>query len=565
MRRARPPIALLAGAVLLSSPAHAEDPARRINILNFKPTPGEGLTTDDARPLGHLVLRASTWFDLSAEPLYASGSNRDEYLAVERMVTGHLTFAFGLWDRVELGALFPVVLHAAGDAGVGSLAPLSGVSPGDLRISPKIRIYGEKNGFNLSLSPSFSIPTGTDDANAGEKGATFEPELAAAYHFREGSSLKLNVGYRLRPQVAFGRLLVDDEVTFSAGFSAHITGVFGLSGEVFGALGVNENTDDPNQSLDAAERPVEALGSLDFDFGDHMLVVGGGAGLTHGYGAPLYRAFLGWNGTFDLKPPPDQDLDGVDDADDRCDTEPEDRDGFRDDDGCPDPDNDNDGLADTSDQCPLDAEDRDDFEDADGCPDPDNDKDGVADSTDKCPVDAEDQDSFEDADGCPDLDNDNDSFSDNLDKCPLEPETKNGVTDDDGCPDEAAVQINEGKIEFKEPILFALNLANIDQRSSQLLDDIAALIAANPQLTKIRIEGHTDLLGNPAFNLKLSEDRAKAVLDALVARGIAADRFTSQGFGPSRPLCKERTPACDAKNRRTELILVEVNGKPVTP
>ncbi len=81
----------------------------------------------------------------------------------------------------------------------------------------------------------------------------------------------------------------------------------------------------------------------------------------------------------------DRDHDGIYDTDDKCPDQPEDRDGFQDEDGCPDPDNDGDGIPDVKDKCPNEAEDVDDFQDADGCPDPDNDNDGIPDINDACP------------------------------------------------------------------------------------------------------------------------------------------------------------------------------------
>src|SRR6185436_765939 len=101
----------------------------------------------------------------------------------------------------------------------------------------------------------------------------------------------------------------------------------------------------------------------------------------------------------------------------------------------PDPDPDKDGILGDADKCPNDPEDKDGFQDDDGCPDLDNDGDGIADAQDKCPMEPEDKDGFEDDNGCPDLDNDNDGVPDAADKCPMEPETKNGYQDEDGCPD----------------------------------------------------------------------------------------------------------------------------------
>src|SRR5688572_14993098 len=65
----------------------------------------------------------------------------------------------------------------------------------------------------------------------------------------------------------------------------------------------------------------------------------------------------------------DSDGDGIMDPDDKCKDEPEDKDGYQDEDGCPDPDNDSDGILDKADKCPMDPEDKDGFEDEDGCPD----------------------------------------------------------------------------------------------------------------------------------------------------------------------------------------------------
>ena len=97
----------------------------------------------------------------------------------------------------------------------------------------------------------------------------------------------------------------------------------------------------------------------------------------------------------------DRDRDGVLDLDDRCPEELEDRDGYRDTDGCPDADNDRDGIPDLTDRCPDAPEDADGFEDGDGCPEPDNDLDGIPDAYDQCPRTPEDRDGFEDQDGCP--------------------------------------------------------------------------------------------------------------------------------------------------------------------
>jgi OOP family OmpA-OmpF porin len=120
-------------------------------------------------------------------------------------------------------------------------------------------------------------------------------------------------------------------------------------------------------------------------------------------------------------------------------------------------DKDGDGILDNVDKCPSEPEDKDGFEDEDGCPDPDNDKDGILDVADKCPNEPEDKDGFEDEDGCPDPDNDKDGILDKDDKCPNEP----GVPPD-GCPKKYnLVVVTETKIELKQTVYFDTNKATI--------------------------------------------------------------------------------------------------------
>ncbi len=136
---------------------------------------------------------------------------------------------------------------------------------------------------------------------------------------------------------------------------------------------------------------------------------------------------------------PDRDLDGISNEDDYCTAEPEDVDGFEDEDGCPDPDNDFDGLEDHEDSCPNFPEDLDGFEDEDGCPDTDNDQDNIIDANDRCPSQPETINQYRDEDGCPDRgvgnDYDGDGVIDSEDACPFHPEEFNGVLDEDGCPE----------------------------------------------------------------------------------------------------------------------------------
>ncbi len=260
------------------------------------------------------------------------------------------------------------------------------------------------------------------------------------------------------------------------------------------------------------------------------------------------------HGRCDLPPgPADRDHDGILDDVDKCPDQPEDKDGFEDEDGCPDPDNDKDGIADPGDKCPNEPEDKDKFEDEDGCPDPDNDTDGIADPTDKCPIDPEDKDGFEDEDGCPDPDNDKDGVLDAADKCPNEP----GPPDSDGCPKKFQhIVVTQEKIELKQKIFFDTNKSTIQPRSFSLLDEIGTVLKSRPTMT-VRIEGHTDSRGKRAHNMQLSQSRAESVRQHLVGLGIDAARMEAKGYGPDQPIETNKTVAGREKNRRVEFIITQ--------
>ncbi len=260
---------------------------------------------------------------------------------------------------------------------------------------------------------------------------------------------------------------------------------------------------------------------------------------------------LGLVGYIDLfKGKSDRDGDGIGDSADACPKEAEDRDGFEDEDGCPDLDNDGDGIADSNDKCPNDAEDLDTFEDADGCVDADNDADGIVDTKDKCPNQAEDKDGFADDDGCVDADNDEDGVADIADLCPNDAETINEFLDKDGCPD-TGLQEFAGVI---EGIKYSSSSSLIDVISYPVLNRAAEVLMERPEI-QLTIEGHTDSTGSDALNKKLSQERAEAVRQYLISKGVGPDRLKVIAKGEAEPIADNRTAAGRARNRRIEFKL----------
>lgn len=105
-------------------------------------------------------------------------------------------------------------------------------------------------------------------------------------------------------------------------------------------------------------------------------------------------------------------------------------------------------------------------------------------------------------------------------------------------------------------VTFENNSATLTPQGQAVIVNIAGILRSHPTV-KIRIEGHTDSRGSAAANLALSQARALAVLNALKAQGIAADRLGAAGFGESRPKVPDTTDANRAINRRVELIVVQ--------
>ena len=262
---------------------------------------------------------------------------------------------------------------------------------------------------------------------------------------------------------------------------------------------------------------------------------------------------------FDIYCFKDTDNDGLTDDVDACPEVPEDVDGFEDEDGCPDLDNDADGILDADDACPDTAEDADGFEDEDGCPDLDNDADGILDTDDACPMDAEDMDGFEDEDGCPEIDNDMDGIADTEDQCPLDPEDYDGFEDDDGCPEEGSgmVLLTCDEIVISDKVYFDTASDVIQERSFELLSQVAQVLTSVTYITLIEVAGHTDDRGDDAYNLDLSERRAASVMRYLTEAGVDASRLTSVGYGETVPIAPNTTSAGRTENRRVGFVIRE--------
>jgi OOP family OmpA-OmpF porin len=104
-------------------------------------------------------------------------------------------------------------------------------------------------------------------------------------------------------------------------------------------------------------------------------------------------------------------------------------------------------------------------------------------------------------------------------------------------------------------INFETGKSDIKSESQKTIEQIVEMLKSNPAL-KISVEGHTDNVGTPASNQTLSENRAKAVMNAIITAGIDKTRLSSKGWGQTKPIAENETEDSKAKNRRVEIVKI---------
>ncbi|WP_244239108.1 adventurous gliding motility protein AgmC [Corallococcus carmarthensis] len=562
LARAGGALAVFVTALFAGTSAHAQATAvsQAIDVQQYKPGPGvaDVLSVHGAKVQRHLGWNVGLSVNYADKPLNFFDPRSDTYVTslVKSQVGFDLMGAIGLYDRFEIGVVLPITIQGSENSPAVDSSFANGVSGGgigDLRLIPKARLL-DGDDYGVSVVLPISLPTGGASNFLGGSGVSVNPRVVAEYGKR--FRVLANVGVDIRKSEQLRNLNVGSALAYGVGAEVPLGDLpLAAQASLVGALGFKQQNEE--------ERPLELLAALKYRAPSGLAAqVGAGPGLTHGYGTPTFRvlASVAYS-TPERAPAPPRPV---------CPEGPEDFDGFQDQDGCADPDNDGDGIVDTEDKCPNEPETVNGFEDADGCPDTkpvppppapvDTDGDGLLDPDDKCPNAPEDKDDFQDQDGCPDPDNDKDGILDTADKCPLEPETINGVDDEDGCPDKGKVKVLvEGeRIFILEKVYFATNKDVILPRSFPILKQVAAVLRANPQVELLRIEGHTDSQGNDVANLDLSKRRAASVKTFLVNEGIAAERLDSEGFGETKPVDTNNTPAGRENNRRVEFNIVKM-------
>ena len=263
---------------------------------------------------------------------------------------------------------------------------------------------------------------------------------------------------------------------------------------------------------------------------------------------------------------PDKDKDGLCDKDDKC----PDVFGPKDNQGCPTNDRDGDGIRDDIDKCPdIPGSARN-----DGCPLSDRDKDGILDEIDPCPDESgplnnmgcptgsdRDKDGTPDKDdSCPDVfglkenkgcpfggDRDGDGVPDDMDKCP----NTAGLKDNNGCP--IASQSEKDALDLAiRNLYFDTDKWNIRPSSYRDLNNVVRILKEKKDW-KLNISGHADPRGSDEHNAMLSRNRANAVRNYLISKGVPPNLLVVEYFGASQAIAKQQDAAALQLDRRVEL------------
>ena len=586
-------LSLLTHLALAQSVTSGETPA--LDAQHFRPSIDgrHTLWTDDAARGEHERLFLRPLFHYTRQPLVYVYEDGDHVGLLNDVLQGDLMAGFA-YDRVRVGLDLPVYFFADGEG----LPSQSGI--GDLDVDAKVTLVEPTDGPRLAVSGRLSLPTSTvvDTLPLGNGAPGWE--LAAIADHRIGKLfLAGNVGLRGSRAVQLENVDLNDFLLFRLAGAWLLDDTSGVALEVAGDVPFTANT------LDGM--PVEALLSGYTDVAPDLKMRGGvGTSISQGIAAPDYRVILG----FEWRPQPDRDADddGIEDDVDACPAQAEDLDGEQDEDGCPealgsvlfelvDPSGDPlteavgrvgeqeighgasltlpagsvtllasaPGFQDTELQLEVADEDVErkvrvelqpvpmgtlsvSIEDIDGNPLPGavlrigEEEHAGAELTVAVPADA---------------------------KVPLKVraegylsppkqyvQLESGVTEQRVITlEKARAQLSGDRIELRESVFFDVGAASIQDRSHALLDQVVDILEAHPEVSGLRIEGHTDSRGAARANKELSQARAESVKAYLVERGIAAERLVAEGFGEEKPLDPAENEEAWAKNRRVDFLV----------
>jgi cysteine-rich repeat protein len=464
-----------------SAQAQRKTDGFRVDRFEMAPSVDDGLVVQDPGVLRHMAwsVNATLGFTNTVLRVVPKLSSDDGVDVVGSRLSGYLDFAMGLRERFEIDVAVPFALAQSTESGMAAGFTLkdAGTSAvGDARVGGSVLFYGRHTGPQVGLTATVAVPVGSKHSFTGDGGVG--AELLATGGFVEPSyRVIVNGGVRFRPEANY---VTSDQGTELIGRAGIVVPVAHqrLMTSLELDLMARASGRDAGKALGS---PILALLGARYHFPSGLCTGAGvGMGLTEAPGSPAVRMLV----TVGYSPEPKKPKQG------------------------PPP-------------SPLDS-----------------DGDGIVDNLDKCPSQPEDFNGFEDDDGCPDVESDKDKIVDSP-------------------PDPGAPLTLEQVITLPAPIEFKFDTAIMLPGAEVYLRQVLAVLQQHPEVQKLEIQGHTSSEGGPEYNMRLSNDRAKAVLTWLVDHGIDGQRLVPHGYGLTQPLVPNDSEPHMQRNRRVQFRLLE--------
>lgn len=480
----------------------------RLERLAKAPTPSDGFALTLPQTLGMWRWSGAVSMGYGLDPFVLKGP--PERSLVSHRLAADVVAAVGVLDLLDVYARVPFVLVSAGDGATFADTTLSspgGFSIGDMALGARARFL-RFEGLSLGARAEGLLPTGNQDELNGDYAIAPRGRLLVSYDVWK-VTLGAEGGAVYRPDRDFGPVRIGSEAEWVLGARFKALEVLDVWAESFGTRALRRP--DGAAALDTVDVLIGArhrapVGSL-------LLFSSGaiGAGFSDAAGDPSLRVLFNVAITSGEKPaqaPATQVALAVGDDD-------------------------QDGIADDRDRCLTEAEDRDGDQDEDGCPDAD--KEPTAPPQEPPPVVPPPQ----------EADTDGDTLLDSQDACP----DIKGLTDHEGCL--AHARITADQIKLLTPIVFDKKRGTFEDGAAPVLDDVATLLSARPNLNATVVAHVGEARGNVSARMVLTQVRADTIVDALVERGISADRLLAEGKGDTEP------PADGQRKDRIEILLKE--------
>lgn len=438
--------------------------------------------------------------DYAHKPLVVYDSRGNERLALARhQLFAHIGAAVVLFDRVRLGAELPVAVYQDGEAAVvGGEALSAATAPafGDLRLTADVRVAGRyKDPITVALGVRGWLPTGLPSQFTSDGAVRIGPQVIAGGALGAVAWAARAAFVHRDRDGSYAGTGLGSELALAAGAGLRIGRLF-AGPELFLSTGFGE------AFFEKHSTPVDAVIGVHYTDPSGVRVGAAlGSGLTHGSGSPVLRALASveWGASI-ASLPSDRDRDGVADNSDACPDWP--------------------GIASADPEL-------------NGCPPPEH---------------------------VPDEDADADGIWDREDACPTVKGIRTADRMTSGCPEGTPRQlavVTKTEIRIGEQVRFETARAELVSESDTILTAVKETLDAHPEIRRVRVEGHTDAVGDPAYNDELSNRRAASVVKWLTEHGIAGSRLESVGYGSRRPLDSNASDDGRARNRRVVFTILE--------